>query len=142
MEIKKIGDKVLTQKAKRVSKIDDTIRNLCVSMINTMIENNGVGLSGNQVGVLKRIIVILVDKTPVSMINPEIIEFSDHLVMINEGCLSIPGEYLDIERPESIKVKYRDLKGKPHIDFYSGLSSRIIQHEIDHLNGVTMNTKF
>jgi peptide deformylase len=110
-------------------------------MIKTMLENEGIGLAANQIGILKCIIIVLVDETPVAMINPEIVEFSNQLVMMNEGCLSIPGEYLDIERPESIKVKYRDLKGKPHIESYSGLTSRIIQHEIDHLYGVTMNTK-
>jgi peptide deformylase len=141
MEILKLGNKTLKQKAKRISSIDDTIRNLCVSMMKTMIENHGIGLAANQIGVLKRIIIVLIDEIPVAMINPEIIEFSDHLIMMNEGCLSIPGEYLNIERSESIKVKYRDLKGKPHINLYSGLSSRVIQHEIDHLNGITMNTK-
>ena len=141
MEILKLGNKILKQKAKRVSSVDDSIRNLCASMIKTMLENEGIGLAANQIGILKCIIIVLVDETPVAMINPEIVEFSNQLVMMNEGCLSIPGEYLDIERPESIKVKYRDLKGKPHIESYSGLTSRIIQHEIDHLYGVTMNTK-
>jgi peptide deformylase len=141
MEILKLGNKILKQKAKRVSSVDDSIRNLCASMIKTMLENEGIGLAANQIGILKCIIIVLVDETPVAMINPEIVEFSNQLVMMNEGCLSIPGEYLDIERPESIKVKYRDLKGKPHIESYSGLTSRVIQHEIDHLYGVTMNTK-
>jgi peptide deformylase len=141
MEILKLGNKILKQKAKRVSSVDDSIRNLCASMIKTMLENEGIGLAANQIGILKCIIIVLVDETPVAMINPEIVEFSNQLVIMNEGCLSIPGEYLDIERPESIKVKYRDLKGKPHIESYSGLTSRVIQHEIDHLYGVTMNTK-
>lgn len=141
MEIKKLGDKVLKQKAKRVSSVDDSIRNLCASMMNTMLQNDGVGLAANQVGILKRIIVVLDEKTPVAMINPEIVEFSKNVVLMNEGCLSIPGEYLDIERPESIVVKYRDMKGKPRIEKYSGLVSRVIQHEIDHLDGITMNEK-
>jgi peptide deformylase len=141
MEILKLGDKILTQKAKRVASVDDSIRNLCASMTKTMLENEGIGLAANQIGILRRIIIVLIDETPVAMINPEIIEFSKNLVMMNEGCLSIPGEYLDIERPESIKIKYRDLKGKPHIESYSGLTSRVIQHEIDHLDGYTMDTR-
>jgi peptide deformylase len=141
MEIKKIGDKVLTQKAKRVSKIDDIIRNLCVSMMNTMIENNGVGLSGNQVGVLKRIIIIKDGEDVKIMINPEIVEFSDAICDMKEGCLSIPDTFLDIKRPEKIEIKYRDTKGKPHFETYSGLTSRIIQHEMDHLDGIVMVNK-
>ena len=141
LTIRTLGDKVLTQKAKRVSRVDDTIRNFCASMVDTMLENKGIGLAANQVGVLKRIIVVLIDDNPVVMINPEVVEFSKNLVMMNEGCLSIPGEYFDIKRPESIKVKYRDLKGKPHFETYSGLTSRVIQHEIDHLEGVTMNSR-
>jgi peptide deformylase len=141
MEIKQLGDKVLTQKAKRVSRIDDTIRNMCVSMMNTMLENNGVGLSGNQVGILKRIIIVLDNNKPKVMINPEIMEFSNSLCDFDEGCLSIPNTFISIRRPERIKVKYRDMKGKPHFESYSGLISRVIQHEVDHLDGITMNTK-
>jgi peptide deformylase len=140
MEIRRLGDKVLRQKAKRVSSIDDSIRNLCASMMKTMIENEGIGLAANQIGILKRIIIVLVNESPVAMINPEIVKSSENIVMMNEGCLSIPGEYLDIERPESIVVKYRDTKGKPRIEKYDGLTSRVIQHEIDHLDGVTMDT--
>ncbi len=140
MEIKTLGDKVLKQKSKRVDHIDDTIRNFCAVMIDTMIKNNGIGLAANQVGVLKRIIVILDDGNIKVMINPEIIEFSESKSFFDEGCLSIPETFLKIERPEDIKVKYRDLKGKPHIETYTGLSSRIIQHEINHLDGITMDT--
>jgi peptide deformylase len=140
LTIRTLGDKVLTQKAKRVASVDDTIRNFCASMINTMIENNGIGLAANQVGVLKRIIIVLIDDKPSVMINPEIVEFSKEVSLMDEGCLSIPETYLPISRAETIKVKYRDLKGKPHFETYSGLTSRIIQHEVQHLEGVTMDT--
>ena len=140
LTIRTLGDKVLTQKAKRVASVDDTIRNFCASMINTMIENNGIGLAANQVGVLKRIIIVLIDDKPSVMINPEIVEFSKEVSLMDEGCLSIPETYLPINRAETIKVKYRDLKGKPHFETYSGLTSRIIQHEVQHLDGVTMDT--
>jgi peptide deformylase len=141
LTIRTLGDKVLTQKAKRVASVDDTVRTLCASMVNTMIENNGVGLAANQVGVLKRIIVVLDENNPVVMINPEILEFSQQKCEMEEGCLSIPGEYLQITRPETVKVKYRNTKGMPCINTYSGLTSRVIQHELDHLDGITMNTK-
>jgi peptide deformylase len=141
MEIKTLGDKVLKQKAKRVSGIDDTIRTICASMIKTMLDNEGIGLAANQVGILKRIIVILDGDKPKILINPEIVEFSSSNVIMNEGCLSIPGEYLDIERPEEIIVKYRDTKGKPHIERFVGMTSRVIQHEVDHLDGIVMIDK-
>jgi peptide deformylase len=141
LTIRTLGDKVLTQKAKRVSRVDDTIRTLCASMVDMMLENSGIGLAANQVGVLKRIIVILNESIPVVMINPEILEFSKKNCEMEEGCLSIPGEYLQITRPETIKIKYRNTKGIPCINSYSGLTSRVIQHEIDHLDGITMNTK-
>lgn len=141
LQILTLGDKILTQKSKRVSNVDDTLRTLCVSMINTMIENKGIGLAANQVGVLKRVIIVLIDEKPTVMINPEILEYSDAQCEMEEGCLSIPGEYFHITRPETVKVKFRDTKGKPHIQTYSGLTSRVIQHEIDHLNGIIMNAK-
>ncbi len=140
LTIRTLGDKVLTQKAKRVANIDDTLRTFCASMVNTMLESNGVGLAANQVGVLKRIIVISDEGNVRVMINPEIVGFSENKLTIEEGCLSIPETYLPINRSESITVKYRDLKGKPHFESYSGLTARIIQHEVDHLDGITMDT--
>lgn len=141
LTIKTLGDKVLTQKAKRVASIDDTIRTLCASMVSLMLEKNGIGLAANQVGVLKRIIVVLIDDNPVVMINPEILEFSQEVCEMEEGCLSIPEEFLKIKRPETIKIKYRNTKGLPCVNVYSGITSRVIQHEVDHLDGITMNTK-
>jgi peptide deformylase len=138
MQILTIGDKVLNRKAKRVAKIDDSIRNFCASMIDAMYANNGIGLAAPQVGVSKRIIIIDVDGSPLVMINPEIITQSDKQVVMNEGCLSIPETYIDLNRPESISVKFRDRKGIPHHNSYSGLTARVIQHEIDHLDGKLM----
>lgn len=137
-DIRIIGDKILTQKAKRVTKIDDTIRTLCASMTNTMIKNNGIGLSANQIGILKRIIIVLNKETIITMINPEIIDFSEKTCNLKEGCLSIPNTYISINRPETVTVKYRDTRGKPHLETYSGLTSRVIQHEIEHLDGILM----
>lgn len=139
--IRTLGDKVLTQKAKRVANVDDSIRNICISMVDTMNANNGVGLAANQVGILKRIVVIKDGEEDKVMINPEIVEYSQEICDMKEGCLSIPDTFLDIQRPETIKVKYRNMKGKPHFETYSGLTSRIIQHEIDHLDGIVMVDK-
>lgn len=141
LSIKTLGEKVLNQKAKRVARVDDTIRTLCIGMINTMITHGGIGLAANQVGVLKRIITISDDNRIKVMINPEIIYFSEEQCLMEEGCLSIPETYLKILRPENIKIKYRDMKGKPHVEVYSGLTARVIQHEVDHLDGIVMNTK-
>jgi peptide deformylase len=140
LTIRTLGDKVLTQKAKRVASVDDTIRTLCVSMIDAMIKNEGIGLAANQVGILKRIIVVSDEGNIRVMINPEIVEFSEKTCILDEGCLSIPETYLPITRYETVKVKYRDMKGKPHIESYSGLTARVIQHEVDHLDGITMDT--
>ena len=140
LTIRTLGDKVLTQKAKRVASVDDTIRTLCVSMIDAMIKNEGIGLAANQVGILKRIIVVSDEGKISVMINPEIVEFSEKTCILDEGCLSIPETYLPIIRYETVKVKYRDMKGKPHIQSYSGLTARVIQHEVDHLDGITMDT--
>lgn len=140
LTIRTLGDKVLTQKAKRVASIDDTIRNFCASMIDTMIKSDGIGLAANQVGVLKRIIVVSDEGNIKVFINPEITNFSEEKVPFEEGCLSLPQTFLTITRSENIMVKYRDLKGKPRMEKYSGLTARIIQHEVDHLDGITMDT--
>lgn len=141
LEILKDGDKTLKKKAKRVDKIDDTIRNISASMVNTMLAANGVGLSGNQVGILKRIIVVLVDEEPKVMINPEIIFESEEIVRDSEGCLSFPNEFYDISRPSKVTVKYRNLSGHPMLETYEELTARIIQHEIDHLQGIVFTER-
>jgi len=140
LTIRTLGDKVLAQKAKRVASIDDTIRNLCASMIDTMIKSGGIGLAANQVGILKRIIVVSDESDIKVFINPEITYFSEQKVSLDEGCLSIPETFLAIIRSENIIVKYRDLNGKPRMERYFGLTSRVIQHEVDHLDGITMDT--
>jgi peptide deformylase len=141
LQILREDDKLLYRKAKRISKIDDEVRKLSLDMLETMISSQGVGLSGNQVGVLKQIIVFFDGNTPVVMINPTIISSSEDKVKTTEGCLSFPGEYLEIERPDEITVKYRDISGIPIVKTYIGLSSRIIQHEIDHLSGIVFRER-
>ena len=141
LEIRQDGDRILTQKAKRVANVDDAIRNICCSMIQTMHSANGVGLSGNQVGILKRIIVFLDGQEERVMINPEIINASLEMSTFMEGCLSFPEMYLDIRRPKTITVKYKNTKGKPHIEQFSDFTARVIQHEIDHLDGIVFTER-
>ncbi len=135
------GDKTLKKKAKRVDKVDDTLRNVASRMVETMLANNGVGISGNQVGVLKRIIVVTVNNEPKVMVNPEIVFYSENTVIENEGCLSFPGQFYDIPRSKKVTVKYRNLAGHPMLETHEGLTARCILHEIDHLDGVVFTQK-
>jgi len=135
LTIRKIGDKVLEKKSKRIAKIDDTIRTFCSSMVDAMIFNQGVGLSAPQVGVNKQIVVAIINESPKCFINPEIIKHSETTEVCDEGCLSIPETFVPVKRYKSITIKYRDLSGKPRIDTYQNLEARILQHEIDHLWG-------
>ena len=126
---------ILRKTSKRVARIDDSVRTLAKSMIDTMYGASGVGLSAVQVGILKQIIVVDHHSKPIVMINPLITKVSEDKVEMEEGCLSCEAIFKRIERPENLEVKYRDLKGKPHFEFYDGLTARIIQHEILHLYG-------
>lgn len=136
MELHKIGSKVLREKSKRVANVDDTLRTFCSSMAKVMRENKGIGISAPQVGVSKRIIIVDKNGQDWILINPEIIWKSDIFVEFEEGCLSVPGVFNNIIRPHEIKIKYRNLKGKPVCEKIDGLLSRVVQHEIDHLEGV------
>lgn len=136
MEILKENHKLLRTKAKRIDRIDDTVRNIAANMIRTMLDNNGIGISGNQVGILKRIIVVLINDQPKVMINPEVMSFSEETCVESEGCLSFPEQFYNIERPKSVKVKYRSMSGHPVIETYNGITARCILHEIDHLDGI------
>lgn len=129
-------EKILYCKAKKVNKIDNSIREICFRMEKIMLENNGIGISGNQVGILKRIIVVMDDTKIVHMINPEIVKFNNEWETCEEGCLSIPNTFIYKKRMKEIVVKYRNTKGHPVIEKYEGLTSRVIQHEIDHLDGI------
>lgn len=140
LKILQDGEKPLRQKAKRISKIDDTIRNIAANMIETLISKNGLGLAANQVGILKQIIVVLVNNEPKVMINPEIIFESDEKVIEQEGCLSFEGQFYSIPRAKRVTVKYRNLKGHPHLETHEDMVARCILHEIDHLRGVTFKS--
>lgn len=153
-------DKRLKQVSKPVDKVDDVLRKFMDDMVTTMYSENGLGLAAVQVGVLKRVLVMDVDykvddhahhhhdhhgcggihvsnTNPRYFVNPEIIEKSEESNSYNEGCLSFPGARAEVVRPESVRVKFLDYDGKPQIVNLDGLMATCIQHEIDHLNGVT-----
>ena len=131
--------------------ITEGVRDLVRDMKETMLSLNGIGLAAPQVGVNLRVIVIIVTgqlsasvttSPPVQeMINPVITSYSSEDVEIEEGCLSIPGEYLMIKRPHRIHVKFQDLSGKYKKWNLKGLEARVVQHEIDHLDGILMTER-
>ena len=141
LKIYMLGQETLRTPANRIVKVDDSIRKLAKDMLITMYSAKGIGLAAPQVGVQKRILVIDLnfedpDAPPNVFINPEIISSSSSLDTYEEGCLSIPGVYLNVLRPSSIKLSYRDEMGRPKKMNAEGLMARCIQHEIDHLNGI------
>jgi peptide deformylase len=138
-------DPVLNQVAEPVDRVDDSIRALVSDMLETMKAENGAGLAANQIGILKRVMVLdlssyIEEETKQRVIiNPEITYFSEEKWVAEEGCLSFPGiKRIPVERPENIKVKYLDEKGTAQELEAGGWLARAIQHELDHLNGVTM----
>ena len=124
--------------------ITEGVRDLIGDMKETMSSMNGIGVAAPQVGVNLRVIVVQLMNVgklvgPVQeMINPVIQSTSEELVEHEEGCLSIPGEYIKLERPRSIDVKFQDLRGKYKRWHLKGLEARVVQHEIDHLDGILM----
>lgn len=124
-----------------IEKVDDGIKQLAQDMLETMYDAPGIGLAATQIGEMKRIVVMDLarddePKAPIVMINPEILKFSDDAVTTEEGCLSIPELYYDVERSAEITVRYTDLEGKTvELDAEDRLAI-CIQHELDHLDGV------
>ena len=141
MKIFEIPEPVLRQKAEKVDAVDALIRQTLADMLETMYEGNGVGLAANQVGLLKRLVVIDCardeeDPQPIKMVNPEIIAHSENKILHNEGCLSLPREYADVERWEKVTVRYWDENGIEQTREADGLLAIAMQHEIDHLDGI------
>lgn len=137
MEIITLGNDVLRQKALPIQDIDSQIKALAQQMIETMHQGRGIGLAGPQVGLLQRIFVVHIDgESPRVFINPTIIGTSPELSQYEEGCLSIPGLYADVTRPEKITVQAWNERGRPFTLDAEGLLARVIQHEYDHLEGV------
>ena len=141
LEIFKLGSETLRTEAKRISKVDNQIRHLAKDMLQSMYSAKGIGLAGPQVGISKELLVIDINfedsaAEPLILINPEITAFGSTLNTYEEGCLSIPGVYLNVVRPSTIKLKFRDEMGRPRKMNADGLLARCIQHEVDHLKGV------
>ena len=129
------GDEILRKQSREIKNINERIKILADDMIETMKENDGIGLAAPQVGILKRIIVVDIGQGPLVMVNPDILE-KDGEQIITEGCLSVPNKNGNVKRPEKLKVTYTDLEGDKHTIKTEGLLSVVISHEVDHLNGV------
>ena len=140
LQLRYYPDDVLKLKAKKVSVFDSSVRKLAQDMLDTMYDNDGVGLAAPQVGVSKRIMVIDVSssddpKKPIIFINPQIVHKEGELVGL-EGCLSFPEVYFEVKRSNKIIVRYQNLQGKDmKMEAEGNLLCRAIQHEIDHLDG-------
>jgi peptide deformylase len=134
LDIRVLGDPVLRQETKPVETITDELRALARDMFETMYLAKGIGLAAPQVGRTERIAVVDVDDNPLVIINPEVIE-SDGKAKGEEGCLSIPDVYGDVERPATVRVRATGLDGKEFEVVAEGLFARCLQHEIDHLHG-------
>lgn len=135
MDIQRIGNPVLREKARLVEADDPALPGVIQVMEQTLKDVNGLGLASNQVGVLKRVFVYDIGEGLQVMVNPEIVWASDEKVTDMEGCLSIPGTEFTITRAERIRLEGYDLAGDKKTVEAEGLLARIFQHEIDHLNG-------
>ncbi len=135
-EIIKYPDLILRKKCQEVQEVTAEIKKLVEEMILALEKKQGVGLSAPQIGVLKRVIVIETEKGSAGLINPKIIKKSREKEIMEEGCLSFPGIWLKIKRRKEVEVKALDKEGKGIRMEAKGLTARILQHEIDHLDGI------
>ena len=134
-------NKILREKSLLVEKVDDELRKLMDDMLETMYAAPGIGLAAIQVGVPKRVIVLDIaqkegKKNPMYFVNPEILEKSENNSTYEEGCLSVPNQFAEIDRPKQCHVKHLDYNGHPQELKAEGLLATCIQHEIDHLEGI------
>lgn len=140
---------ILLKVSDSVSKIDKKVLKLIRNMKETLLKEGGLGLAAPQVGANTRVILVAIQKSGkigkdyviVPMINPEILSFSEEGCVGEEGCLSLPGEYLDILRSKEVKIKYLDEKGGERVLALEDLNARIVQHEIDHLEGILITDR-
>jgi len=138
-------DPILRKRAHEVDSVDDSVRLLMDNMLYTLYAGKAIGLAANQVGVLKRVLVLDLQKDdeqqrpegfyPLKIANPEIIEASDEIVEADEGCMSLPEQTISVRRSASVKIKYLDYDGKSQELNAEGWLARAIQHEMDHLDG-------
>lgn len=146
LTILEVPDPGLRAVAKPVAAVDAGVRATLADMLETMYDARGIGLAATQVGIEQRLVVIDLQepeeeggdpvRRPVTFVNPELLWVSEEISKYNEGCLSIPEQYAEVERPARCRVKWLDVDGKLHEEEMDGLMATCIQHEIDHLNGV------
>jgi len=140
MNILIYGNKELNKPSEDISEINDDIKKLADEMYTKMFDANGIGLAAPQIG--KHIKLIVIDTREedgigrLNLINPEIIDVSNETIVMDEGCLSVPGIYAPVRRPTAIRVRYKTLQGRKMTINATGMLSRVIQHEIDHLKGI------
>lgn len=133
--IVKVGDDVLTKKCRPVEKFDERLNELVEDLFDTLYASGGAGLAAPQVGVLRRVAVIDIDENPIELVNPEIIEVHGEQTGA-EGCLSNPGKYGIVTRPQSVKIKAQDRHGEWHEYLGTDLLARAFCHETEHLDGM------
>ncbi|GMY13350.1 peptide deformylase 1B, chloroplastic/mitochondrial [Fagus crenata] len=141
LKIVEYPDPVLRAKNKRVDLFDDNLKKLVDEMFDVMYKTDGIGLSAPQVGINVRLMVFNPvgergEGEEIVLVNPRVNKYSKKIVCFNEGCLSFPGIYADVERPESVKIDARDIKGTRFTVSLSDLPARVFQHEFDHLQGI------
>lgn len=136
LELKKFGDPILKSRASKVKEFDDALSRLSEDMLETMRAHEGVGLAGNQVGRLKRILVAEIEDETYVIVNPVIESRDGEPEKGMEGCLSIPGANVEVERASDVTVSGQDISGEPLRVEATGMLARVLQHEIDHLDGV------
>lgn len=145
LSIVTVPDERLKKKSIEIITVDDEIKKLMGNLLDTMYYYNGVGIAASQVGVLKKVLVIDLqsdDDTerskgfyPLFIADPQVLEYSRDYVAANEGCLSLPGQVVSVNRPSHIKIRFLDYNNKSIELFTGGWLSRVIQHELDHING-------
>jgi len=136
LDIRTFGDPVLKTRAAPVETFDDSLARLTEEMLATMRENDGVGLAANQVGRLKRVLVASVEDEDYVIVNPVLSELSETTEQGQEGCLSIPGINVEVDRPTAVTVTGQDASGEPLRIEALDMLARVLQHEVDHLDGV------
>jgi peptide deformylase len=137
-EVRSFGDPALRSRASEIREFDDELAREADRMVELMRDAVGVGLAATQLGVMRRLLVFQAgaEASPTALVNPEIEWLSDELAIAEEGCLSLPGVALDVERALHARVRGRDVRGEEMLLEASGLEARVLQHEVDHLNGV------
>jgi peptide deformylase len=135
--VRQYGDPVLRSRAREITEFDDTLRAEIAQMGSLMTDALGIGLAATQVGMLRRLLVYRVEhESPVNALVNPVVEWSgSEQETMEEGCLSLPGVIVDVERPVRVRVRAQDGRGAPLVVEASGLEARVLQHEIDHLDG-------